>query len=376
MALAALFLAAISNAGAEGTKEMDFGGAFPAACADCHGPEPKYPILGARTMFNRSGHYNFVNSYYANGGGCQTCHTNEGFIQYVKTGKDPAPADYVAYPSQQGCFTCHDPHGKGDFSLRTTKAVALADKRSFDGGGGNLCANCHRARVTPAATVKAMAARDVRSSWGAHHGPQADVLLGTGAYQYPGKSYGTSPHALIVQDTCVACHMALPTGRYGLSPELGGHSFNIAGEVHENELVNLSACVACHKDMRQIAGTELFGLKAKADYDNDGNVESVQQEIRGLLEVFVNERGTGLLQKTDPPMFKRDAKGTFESVGADWAGAPSGQWTAAQIAALYNYKLILEDRSLGVHNATYTIQVLYDTIESLTGMDTSSRRPR
>jgi hypothetical protein len=327
-------------------------------------------------MFNRSGHYNFQNSYYANGGGCQPCHTNEGFIEYARTGKEPAASAYINYPSQQGCFTCHDPHGKGDFSLRTAKAVTLADKKVFDGGNGNLCANCHRARVTAAGTVKALAAKDVRSSFGAHHGPQADILAGTGAYQYPGKSYGSSPHAMIVKDSCVACHMSLPKGRYGLSPDVGGHSFNVLGEVHEQELANVFACLSCHAGIKQVPRAEIFDLKAKADYDNDGTIEPVQAEIQGLLEVFVNKKGTGLLQKTDPPMFRKDAEGTFESLSADWVVSTSGQWTAAQIAALYNYKLILEDRSLGVHNATYTIQVLYDTIESLTGLDTSARRPR
>ncbi len=216
----------------------------------------------------------------------------------------------------------------------------------------------------------------MRSSFGAHHGPQADVLLGTGAYQFAGKSYGSSVHAQVVKDTCVACHMSLPKGRYSLSPEVGGHSFRVLGEVHEEELANTSACVSCHKGIKQVRGQEIFDLKAKADYDNDGTVEPVQQEVRGLLDIFVNTKGTGLLQTVNPPMFRKDTKATFESLSADWAGSTSGQWSAVQIAALYNYRLILEDRSQGVHNATYTIQVLYDTLEALTGTDTSSRRPK
>jgi len=376
LALVVLFLVAPLDLRAEGAKEMDFGGAFPAACAACHGPDPKYPLLGVRTMFEKSGHHNFANAYYANGTGCQVCHTNEGFVELVKTGKQPAPTAFVNYPSQQGCFTCHDPHGKGDFSLRTTKPVTLADKKVFDGGNGNLCANCHRGRVTAVDTAKASQARAVRSPFGAHHGPQADMIVGTGAYQFPGKTYGSGVHGLVVNNTCVACHMALPQGRYALSPEVGGHSFNVLGEVHENEVANVAACVSCHKDIKQVPGTEIFDIKAKADYDNDGTVEPLQQEVEGLLEVFVNRQGSGLLQKTNPPMYKKDAKGTFASLSADWAGATEGQWTQVQMAALYNYKLVLEDRSLGVHNSVYTIQVLYDTIEALTGTDTSSRRPK
>lgn len=36
-----------------------------------------------------------------------------------------------------------------------------------------------------------------------------------------------------------------------------------------------------------------------------------------------------------------------------------------EIIALYNYKYVLEDRSRGIHNGPYTIQILYDTIETL-----------
>jgi hypothetical protein len=45
------------------------------------------------------------------------------------------------------------------------------------------------------------------------------------------------------------------------------------------------------------------------------------------------------------------------------------------MAALYNYKLIVEDRSRGVHNATYTIQVLYDTLKALDPKYDDSLRP-
>jgi hypothetical protein len=46
------------------------------------------------------------------------------------------------------------------------------------------------------------------------------------------------------------------------------------------------------------------------------------------------------------------------------------------MAALYNYKFILEDRSKGVHNSTYTIQVLYDSLKALDSRLDDSKRPR
>ncbi len=330
---------------AAGVSRGDFG----TACADCHGPTPKYPLLGARLGYDTSGHKNNDNSYYSNGQGCQKCHTNEGFIDFVKTGKVDDKA-FVAYPSQPNCVTCHTPHESWDLTLRTVKPVPLVDGTLFDLGKGNLCANCHQSRTAAKDTVKAMAAKDVRAPWGAHHGPQSDLLNGSNAWQYPGKSYSSSPHKQVLEDGCVECHMSLPQGRYGLNPEIGGHSFNMVGEVHEAPAVNLVACLGCHKDAKQVPRTELFDVKAKADFDRDGRVEAAQLEVQGLLDLFVNAKGTGYLQTTNPVMYKKDAEASFAGLGSGWAGTTAGQWSEAQMAALYNYKLILEDRSRGVHN--------------------------
>ena len=355
-----------------GAREIELGEAYPKACADCHSDNPKYPLLGVRLGYDTSGHKKNNNSYYANGTGCQQCHTNEGFIEYVDKGK---VGEYVAYPSQPGCFTCHEPHTKGDFSLRTMKPVKLANGSVFDLGKGNLCANCHQARLNAQETVQASDAAKITSHWGGHHGPQSDMVSGTNAWEFPGKSYSSSAHKLVVKDGCAQCHMALPKGRYGFSPELGGHSFNIEGEVHEAGLLNVTACVACHKDIKQVRGEEIFDLKAKVDYDQDGNLEPLQQEVQGILETFVNEKGTGYLQTINPPMFKKDAKPTFEGLG-DWAGSRTGSWTKEQMAALYNYKYVVEDRSKGVHNSTYAIQILYDSLKALDPSLDDSRRPK
>jgi hypothetical protein len=361
---------------AEGTMEESWARQdFDNSCAACHGATPEYPVLGAKLGYDVSGHNDLENSYYANGAGCQICHTSEGFIDYVKTGKVD-PDAYVAYPSQPNCVTCHTMHETWDFSLRTAKQVKLADGSNFDIGAGNLCANCHQARRGVETQIKAMEAKSVRSHWGAHHGPQSDIVNGTNAYEYPGKRYSSSPHKDVLTDGCVTCHMSLPEGRYALSPYVGGHSFNVVGEVHHAEKVNVSGCVGCHKDIKQLAGTDMFDYKAKADYDRDGTVEAVQVEVQGLLDALVNENGTGFLQKTNPPMFKRDAKADFHELGSGWAGSRSGSWTEAQMGALWNYKLIVEDRSRGVHNATYTIQVLYDTLKALDPRLDDSLRPR
>lgn len=338
---------------------------FSKGCIDCHGSEPKYPVRGARTQYLTSGHRTNGNASYANSDDCQGCHTNEGFIERVKKGKVD-PKKFVSYPSEIGCFTCHAPHDTGNFSLRKAGKVILASGVTFDKEKGNLCANCHQARRTAKEEVKARAIPS--ASWGAHHGPQADMLLGTNGYEFPGKKYSQSAHAFLAKANCVTCHMALPNGRYSLAPSIGGHSFKVEGEVHEGPALNVAGCLSsgCHTEMKQVKGTLFFDRKAPADYDGDGKIETIQEEVQGLYERIINKEGTGLLQKMKDPPY--DAKGKFIDNKV--------QYPVAVVAALYNYKFVREDRSKGIHNSTYGVQLLMDSIKALDKSFDDSNRPQ
>ena len=337
---------------------------FPKACDSCHGSEPKFPVRGARSQYLTSGHRTIGHASYSNSEGCQRCHTNEGFIEFVKKGKVD-PKAIVSNPSEIGCFTCHAPHDTGNFSLRKTTKVALANGAEFDRGKANLCANCHRAVFLPKDEVKA---RSIPFDfWGAHHGPQADMLSGTNAYEFPGKKYSSSAHAMLPNADCVTCHMTQPRQRYALLPMIGGHSFRIGGEVHELPKLNNAGCLSsgCHTEMKQVAGKHVFDRNAAADYDGDGKTETVQEEIQGLLEKIINKQGTGLLQTMKDPLY--DSKGAFVRNKV--------QYPVEVVAALYNYKFVLEDGSKGVHNTRYAVQLLMDSIKALDRNFDDSRRP-
>jgi hypothetical protein len=337
---------------------------LPKGCVDCHGSEPKFPVRGIRSQYLTSGHHTLGNASYANADDCQGCHTSEGFIQRVKTGKVDIKK-FVANPSEIGCFTCHAPHDKGDFSLRTAAKVTLANGASFDRGKSNLCAGCHQARRMPKDEVRA---RNIPTeSWGAHHGPQADMLSGTNAYEFPGKKYSSSIHTALPSAACTTCHMALPQGRYSLAPAIGGHSFRIAGEVHEEHKLNTAGCTTsgCHGEMKQVAGTHYFDKKSSADYDGDGKIETAQEEVQGLLEKFINDKGSGLLQTMKDAPY--DAKGKFANAKT--------QYPLEVVAALYNYKFVLEDRSKGIHNLTYAVQLLMDSLKALDKNFNDAARP-
>ncbi len=340
----------------------------PADCLKCHSStSPAYALLNARMGYDASVHKNLGDAPYANGAGCQVCHTNEGFID-AAAGKKIDASAFVQYPSPPGCFTCHEPHETGDLRLRTTAPVTLPSGKVFDVGEGNLCAACHHARDTAANLVVATPANKVGARWGIHHSPQADMVAGTNGYQYPGKTYGSSAHKDVITDGCVDCHMSLPAGRAGFSPEVGGHSFNIAGEVHESLVLNTTGCISCHKDIRQVPGRDVYNVIAPEDYDIDGRKEPTMDEVQGLLDRLVNKRGTGLLQRLPAPLYSPD--GTFVT------SSSTAIRSLAEMGALYNYQFVVSDASRGIHNTKYAIQLLYDSIQGLDPGFDVRRRPK
>ena len=100
---------------------------------------------------------------------------------------------------------------------------------------------------------------------------------------------------------------------------------------------------------------------------SDSAIEPVQDEVQGLLEKMRNKQGTGALQKISNPIF--DAKGKFVENNKT-------QHPIEVVASLYNYKFVLEDKSRGVHNTKYVVQLLMDSLKSLDKNYDDSGRPK
>jgi hypothetical protein len=107
------------------------------------------------------------------------------------------------------------------------------------------------------------------------------------------------PHYKTVPDTCVTCHMG------GAGPD-ANHTFT----------PNVANCQKCHS-----------GAK---DFDMNGAVTALDAKVAELAKALTK---AGLL----------DAKG----------GIVVGAYPAAKAGALWNYLLITEDKSHGVHNMPY-----------------------
>jgi hypothetical protein len=280
---------------------------------------------------------------------CERCHTNEGYVARL-TG--------VAYTgdhfSKIACFTCHAPHTNGSLELRADQynmLVTLGNGNQYDMGEGNTCGQCHISRRYAAEYV---AETDTLSThFGPHHGPQSDMLVGDNAYEYSGYTagYPDSYHPSGLTDFCVQCHMAKPI--FGA----GGHTFAVEGENGGEEYDNVYGCNVdgCH------SGNPLsdFDRTAYADFDWDGDIESVPDEVEGLLDSL-----QGLLY----------ADGLLEWVheGDDSLLEPKDErpvTSADTTGALYNYLFVHEDRSMGIHNTKYAVALLQSSVNFLSSGD-------
>jgi hypothetical protein len=280
-------------------------------CMECHNDTTL--LTGKETAWSESVHGTGTAFARGTSAGCAGCHSGGGFVAMVAAGQTPADVESGdPEPTRQDCRTCHNIHTSytgADWALTTTDPVTLYafEGETYDGGAGNLCANCHQPRRQIDEAVDGMVEVD-STHWGPHHGPQSAMLLGLGgAGDVEGRASAHS--TAMVADTCVTCHVG----------EADNHTFE----------PDVSACVACHADAE--------------DFDIDGVQSDVQAMLDELEEILVAK---GLLDEEGEPVV--------------------GSYPEAEAAALWNWIFVNhEDKSLGVHNAAYTKALLEASLTAL-----------
>lgn len=303
-------------------------------CKDCHGSNQ---LITAK-LFQWENSVHLLGGHYErNAASCAVCHTSQGFLEVAGTGATSAGAD-VEEPLPINCYTCHMVHQTytdADWALTVSDPVTFWVKgETADIGTGNLCLNCHQARIPnpeiPEPGVDGMASV-TSSRYGPHHGSQGVMFTGNSAYEVPGdEPYVNSAHTnLLSEKGCVTCHMAAATG----GRDAGGHTFRV--ESVDGEL-NTNGCIQCHTD----AG-ELETL-----------VEDTQAEVADLL----TQLGTRLFELG---ILRAD----LELANAS-SSAPL-ELTNVQLGALWNYQYVREDHSFGVHNYKYASALLKNSLAAL-----------
>ena len=307
----------------------------PQTCFQCHSDTSTF-LVAAQQQWENSKHAS-GETLGENNSDCKGCHTSEGFVARATGTTIP---DVVNNPTSIHCFTCHAPHSNGNFRLRWTTIATLANNTTYNLNAGNLCAACHHARKNVSTYVTARTT--LSTYWGPHHGPQADMLIGSNGYEYAGYTYERTTHREAVtsggKGGCIECHM-----KTTLENRVGGHSFNMAfsDEGSEVEVLNTAACAPCHGTI--------------ADFSD---VDGVQDEVSGLIDTLsVRLVAANLLDGTT--LLPKAVTTSADSAGAVW-----------------NYLIARDDRSEGVHNAKYIEGLLNSSIQFLQGPPRGARLAR
>ncbi|MDI3280787.1 MAG: carboxypeptidase regulatory-like domain-containing protein [Bacillota bacterium] len=356
------------------------------SCQACHGPgQPHLSAQGAEAK-----RQTMEVSYEA--AQCGRCHQEYSQWEKSRHADGYAYGFYeVARPLLLNCAKCHYPQGFADaVSIAAARKIPFGEvefkKPLFPGGPlffdfdrvpekvgrGISCQACHDPhRISPEnkeglrVDKSALCATCHEEKW------QNVLLEGTAgrvgsAYEYPGEKYDfPNPHN--TPEKCVLCHMdqgSPAVDEQGVR-RLGGHTLRMrdAGpdgklggfgpspddpnrpreQYGADDLLNTAPCQRCHP------GATTFDLNGR------------QREIYNLwLELgrLLRERNQGTLPGYKPG----DKCATCHRGGT----MPFNDDPYLVLENAYtNYKLVMNDRSWGIHNYRYTKKLLEDSIRSL-----------
>jgi predicted CXXCH cytochrome family protein len=299
-------------------------------CGQCHqGQHTPYleNWLESKHAISNSNANPFLQGKFRNDPNCSGCHTFQGLIQFVGT----TPADTlnnipdIANPPGDAalpvvCATCHDPHdAMNEGQLRLPAA--------------DLCVKCHNPQLAK-----------LELGDEPHNTPSA-MFAGEGAFEFPGftyrrmedESHQTTPPAS--DRKCVTCHVFMTAFDDGGTPE----------DPSDDVLANTGHTFEPRIESCEQAGCHVNGLDippgSTLEFDHEGH----RTLTRSLLD-------------------------SLETILASVSSEDST--TQAFAEALFNLQFVENDKSLGVHNPSYTVDVLRNTITYIDTVLVTSVEPR
>jgi hypothetical protein len=121
-----------------------------------------------------------------------------------------------------------------------------------------------------------------------------------------------------------------------------------------NTVDEVGACMPCHGPITS------FNFPT-ADYDGDGVINGVQTEVQNLL----NKLSTLLPNSTYQANSNNyAADGLVKTLGRS---STQTNWPAKFLKGAYNWELVYNDGSLGIHNVAFAVGILKASIADLTG---------
>ena len=344
----------------EWLPDDDFDSSNGVGCGVCH----EGARHGAVEQWAESGHANFpltegdppAVNHDLTGASCSPCHNG---MQFAVIHRGDDPIDFTTWTVDDpledlyiSCATCHDPHdSEFDAQLRVDSegevAIPFSDVDNVPtmvmGGMGNICIECHNGRRDRGNYDDHIT--EGSSHFGPHGNPQGAMFfglmgadLGVGAAVGSGEYEYVHPHLTWNDNTCVSCHMYRQPYISSEEPASFGHTF-------EPDFRN---CIKCHTNWGA-EDEEAFWLWVEEFQTN---------EIEALLTAFEDAwpaawHGAEELTSVESSAGAGDGPPELDPVGN------------AYRAALWNYFLVLNDATLGVHNPTFTKDLLMQAIASV-----------
>ena len=288
---------------------------------------------------------------------CARCHAANGVAQYAKEGKN-TPTPHV-----KNAFACTNCHADMlTYARLTVPAVTFPSGVTVDSGNNDasLCMTCHQGRESTASVNKAIAgqppdAPNAKLSFvHVHYFPAGATVFGAEArvaYEYPGKSYAGRFNHARGANTCTACH--------------GPHG----GEVH------VENCGQCHQGVKTLADAATIRMSTRGDFDGNGREEglareaaNLQRELYAAIQQYARTVGGSSIAFSPAafPYWYTDTNGNGKIDAEELR--PDNRYlayTPRLVQATYNYTYSLRDPGAAYHNGRYTLQLLYDSLESL-----------
>ncbi len=350
--------------GTDGTPGVDAN----TFCIDCHSAVKMNGIVAA---FDATPHVEGSSWGRGTSVDCARCHASEGFITFLRTGSSIAqPAGNLHLE----CGTCHSSHSNLEEGLTApmrevgeVKAIVDATGLTFfNNGGGNLCATCHQSRVTGAAMdnilvdatyTRKFTGTDIPFYTNAAVGPNGSITLN-----------GTSDTLTVVFDVPVATHVYTSSTRVG--PHHGPQANTIAGITgYPTSGVAFTRdghtdCTVCHLNDKDGEGSSHNFLpnidKCNLCHTSNGvNLATIQSDFQIRVDACVTKLAElNMIKIIDGST----SNFSISSINPLYASN-----TRSQFQALFNIFSVLEDKSMGLHNKTYTDQML-DVAEAGLGL--------
>lgn len=321
---------------------------------------------------------------------CNQCHHGLGSIDYQEDRQGTSDAQVLWGDATVTCLTCHYPHkdqnGAGQnvrvpvklsFNSRfvdSTKNPRGGINKFMDGtdipstvGNSIICLFCHQARESGLTVYTAIKGKvdpytkpdqvidpAGQSFINPHYLDGGAILWSKNAWEFffngvPQKySTGNSNHQ---QTNCTGCHM----GEASSNDFEGGHTWR----------PRIETCQTCHS-----SATNFLSITASVDYDGDGKVKTVYEEIGTI------NPDTGLFGQMNSALkskgiyFNPDSYPYFfTSTGAQFRAFTSNT-LAASFNVAYAYKA---KNAVYVHNPKYIVQILQDSLKALGATPTGVR---